>query len=104
MEAYKGYKPDSPEGKMVADMQDTIAILESIYDDALAEASENFQRAEKNTTEDGGVEMQTRSVNGEQVVWIEDNVLKENKGLPVHQFIANYIAEHIGEIYTIIGG
>ena len=102
VEAYKGYKPDSPEGKMVADMQDTIVILESIYADALAEASENFQRAEKNTTEDGGVKMQTRSVNGEQVVWIEDNVLKENKGLPVHQFIANYIAEHIGEVYTII--
>ena len=54
VEAYKGYKPDSPEGKMVADMQDTIVILESIYADALAEASENFQRAEKNTTEDGG--------------------------------------------------
>lgn len=46
--------------------------------------------------------MQTRSVNGEQVVWIEENILKDNKGQPVHQFIANYIAEHIGEVYTII--
>ena len=87
---------------MVADMQDTIVILESIYADALAEASENFRRAERNTTVDGGVRMQTRSVNGEQVVWIEDNILNDNKGLPDHQFIAKYIAEHIGEVYTII--
>lgn len=48
VEAYKDYKPDSPEGRMVADMQDAIVIFESIYADALVEASENFQRAEKN--------------------------------------------------------
>lgn len=47
VEAYKDYKPDSPEGRMVADMQDAIVIFESIYADALVEASENFQRAEK---------------------------------------------------------
>lgn len=59
-------------------------------------------KGQKKTTEDGGVRMQTRSVNGEQVVWIEDNILNDNKGLPDHQFIAKYIAEHIGEVYTII--
>ena len=60
VDAYKGVKPDSTEGRMVAQMQDVIVILESLYADALVEASENFQSAEKNTTEDGGVKMQAR--------------------------------------------
>ena len=68
VDAYKGYKPDSPEGRMVADMQDTIVILESIYADALADASENFQRAEKNTTQRGGVKMMSRDKNQNVVV------------------------------------
>ena len=68
------------------------------------EASKNLRDADgqKNTTIDGYVKMQTRTVNGEQVVWIDENILKDNNGQPVHQFIANYIAEHIGEVYTII--
>ena len=104
VEAYKDHKPDSWEGKMVAQMEDVIPLLEYFYTKALADASENYQaaKAEKNTTREGGVKMQTRMVNGNQVVWIEGNILKENKGKPEHQFIANYIAEHIGEVYTII--
>lgn len=44
-----------------------------------------------------------RTVDGKQVVWIEDNILKENKNnLPVHQYIADYISKHIGDVYTII--
>jgi hypothetical protein len=38
---------------------------------------------------------------GGSVVWIEDDVLKGNK-LPTHQAVANYLAQHIGEVYTII--
>ena len=105
VDAYTGKTPDSVEGKLVADMQDVIVVLESLYADALVDASENRQaapKAEKNTTQEGGAKFQTRNVNGGQVVWIESNILKENKGLPVHQFVANYIAEHIGEVYTII--
>lgn len=49
-------KPDSNEGKMVAQMQDVIVILESLYTDALVDAGENYQadKAEKNTTREGG--------------------------------------------------
>ena len=53
-------------------------------------------------TEDGVTKLQARMVNGKQVVWVEDNILKTNQGLPEHQFIANYIAEHIGDVYRII--
>lgn len=45
VDAYKGQRPDSAEGRMVADMQDVIVILESLYTDALVNASENFQAA-----------------------------------------------------------
>lgn len=103
--AYEGTTPDSYEGKMVANMKDIIGQLESIYAEGLIEAGVNYNAAEdiKNTaSEDGVTKLQARMVNGKQVVWIEDNILKTNQGLPVHQFIANYIAEHIGDVYRII--
>ena len=104
VDAYKGVKPDSAEGKMVAQMEDVIVMLEALYEAALADASENFQaaKAEKNTTQEGDVKMQLRSADGNPVVWISEDILHENDGKPVHQFIADYIAEHIGEVYTII--
>ena len=45
VKAYKGHKPDSAEGKMVAGMRDVIGKLESLYADALMDAGENFQAA-----------------------------------------------------------
>lgn len=101
-EVYAGLSPDSMEGRYVAEMKDSIETIQNLFTEGLVEASENYQAAEKNTTQDGGAKLSTRSVNGDQVVWIEENILKNNNGLPVHQFIANYIAEHIGEVYTII--
>lgn len=62
----------------------------------------NSRKQEKNTTMNDDVKMSIRNVNGNAVVWVEENILKEKNGLPVHQFIANYISEHIGEVYTII--
>lgn len=47
VEAYKGVRPDSAEGKLVADMQDVIVILESLYTDALVDASENYNAGVK---------------------------------------------------------
>ena len=55
VDAYRGVKADTIEGRMVADMQDVIFYLQGLYEDALADASENFQRAEKNTVPEGGV-------------------------------------------------
>ena len=63
VDAYKGYKPDSSEGRMVAQMQDVIVMLESFYADALLDAGENYQaaaEAQKNTTQEGDVKMSIR--------------------------------------------
>ena len=54
--AYKGLTPDSDEGKAVLEMTDSIEKIQQLFAEALVEASENFQSAEKNTTEDGGVD------------------------------------------------
>lgn len=57
LDAYKDVKPDSNEGKMVAQMQDVIVMLEYFYAGALADASENYQAAsdaQKNTAQEGG--------------------------------------------------
>lgn len=59
VDAYKGVKPETAEGRMVADMKDAIAVFQSLYVDALDDASESF-RTTKNTTGDGGVKMQPR--------------------------------------------
>ena len=75
--------------------------LQELYVMAFEQADANFQEAEKNTTEDGDVKMQTRTVNGEQVVWIENSGFT-NKQLHDYSAIAEFIAEHIGEYYTII--
>ena len=58
-DAYKEHKPDSVEGWMIADMQDVIVILESLYTDALTNAAENYQstKTEKNTSKEGGEAM-----------------------------------------------
>ena len=55
IDAYRGVEPDSKEGKMVAQMEDALVILESLYADALVDASENFAGAQKNTDPEGGV-------------------------------------------------
>lgn len=61
---------------------------------------QNLSRNNENPT--GKVRYQARNVAGNSVVWIEDNLLKENIGEPEHSFVADYIAKHIGEMYTII--
>ncbi|MBQ3503779.1 MAG: hypothetical protein IJA75_03640 [Oscillospiraceae bacterium] len=55
--AYRGYKPDSREGRAVASMKEMLPVIEGFYADALMEASENRQGAEgqKNITREGGV-------------------------------------------------
>ena len=54
--AYKGLTPDSDEGKAVLEMTDSIEKIQQLFAEALVEASENFQSAEKNTTKNGGVQ------------------------------------------------
>lgn len=80
-EAYKDHWPDSAEGRMVADMQETIVILESLYVDALVEASGNYQAAgeQKNTTREGDVRFMSRDDSvqiKEQIVAVSDHLNK----------------------------
>ena len=55
--AYKDVKPDSPEGKMVAEMEDFRKEIMGIYTSALVDAGENFRGngGNKNTTREGDV-------------------------------------------------
>lgn len=52
--AYKGLKPDSVEGRFVAEMKDAVEQLQELFTEGLTDAGENFQRAEKNTTRESG--------------------------------------------------
>ena len=63
LSAYKDVKPDSPEGKMVAEMEDFRKEIMGIYTSALVDAGENFREngGNKNTTREGGVKHQERS-------------------------------------------
>lgn len=101
---YEGLSPDSPEGRYVAQMKDAADRLQNMFTEALADAGEAYRTAEKGSVAgDRAAKFQTRYADGERIVWIEDNVLRENTNkLPTHQYIANYIAEHIGEVYTIL--
>lgn len=45
VKAYDGAKPDSVEGRAIADMKDAIGTLEQLYADALKDAGESFKSA-----------------------------------------------------------
>ena len=61
IKTYDGVKPDSVEGRLVSDMQGVVEILESLYVDALMDASSNYAAgAQKNTTSEGGVKYAVR--------------------------------------------
>lgn len=55
--AYKGLTPDSLEGKIVYEMKDAAERLQTLFSEALEEASENYQASgkQKNTANDGGI-------------------------------------------------
>ena len=59
-EAYQLISPQTTEGRIVADMVDAAQELQDLFADALLDAGENFQTAEKNTTGEGGVRYMSR--------------------------------------------
>ena len=73
VDAYQGYTPDSPEGRIVAQMEDFIGVLQEAYSEALMDASENYRANEgkKNTTREGGRNYSERYIAAE----IDPNVL-----------------------------
>lgn len=54
--AYAGLKPDSVEGRIVAQMKDSVEKLQDLFYEGLADAGENFRESgeQKNTTLEGG--------------------------------------------------
>ncbi|MBQ5320553.1 MAG: hypothetical protein J6K88_00595 [Oscillospiraceae bacterium] len=56
--AYKGYAPESEEGKLVTTMKDSFKEIQTLFIDALQDASSNFAnadvKAQKNTTKNSG--------------------------------------------------
>lgn len=100
--AYRDMEPDSAIARLT---RQTVTNSEAVLDafsEAAADAvlNYNLQEGQKNNAREG-VQFMSRNVNGEQVVWIEDSGLT-NKQLRDYQQIANYIASHVGEVYTII--
>lgn len=86
-------------------LEKAAGLWQSAYD---AAAREVLQRtaanagAKKNAVRtDGEVKLSLKTVNGKQIVWIENSSLT-NKELNNHKAVAEFIARHIGEVYTII--
>lgn len=71
---YKGQTPDSAEGRAVLEMTDSIEKIQQLFADALVDASENFQNAEKNTTQEGGVEEVAFSVRRTQKMTLKEQL------------------------------
>ena len=71
------YPPETPEGKLVSQMKDAFEELQSLFAEALVDASNNYQANEgqKNTTSEGDVKLQAREVdsNGNEYWQIESN-------------------------------
>ena len=65
---YEGMAPDSVEGRHVAEMVDAIERLQDLFTEGLVEASENFQSAEKNTTQEGGVDYEAAVLRSDRIV------------------------------------
>lgn len=58
VDSYKGAAPDSPEGRLVAQMGDFISVLQEAYAEALVDAAGSYKASEgnKKTTREGGEE------------------------------------------------
>lgn len=67
---------------------------------AATKAAQSAKNAPQ-TRSESDVQYKLKQVNGKSVVWIENSALT-NKQLMSHTAVAEYIAQHIGEVYTII--
>ncbi len=79
--AYEGLRPDSQEGRIVAEMVDTSEQLHQLFADAIADASENFKNAEvvgsvKNTSSENMFSLRGINENGIEVYETSADVLK----------------------------
>ena len=71
-----------------------------LFDEIRAYSTESKSNSTRGPPKENGT-MHSREVNGKQIVWIENNPLSL-KDLANYKKVAAYIAEHVGEAYTII--
>jgi len=100
---YKGLRPDSAEGRYVAEMTDAFDVLQKAFEESLIEAGENYRAADGQNLHDKNVKMQIREIGGEKIVWIENSVLT-NRQMKSPKEVAKYIVTHIGEVYNVVEG
>ena len=93
---HNGQTPDSVEGSAVLEMTDSIEKIQQLFAEALADAGENFRTAEKNTTEEGGVQMMVR----ENVVDVKGNIYEKviKPGLKVYDSVKHKKKDYISHI------
>lgn len=76
--------------------------MASLLENALDRAQTAQRIQTENAAQEGGTARYSiRRVDGKNVVWIENSSLT-NKELNNHKAVADFIAQHIGEVYTII--
>ena len=91
VEAYKGVKPDSREGRMVSQMRDVIRELEKAYAEGLAEAGENFL-----ASENMGVDIDTATKSAAPSVLYSERTWTESDYVQERDKAAGEIAKAIG--------
>ena len=91
MSAYKDVKPDSPEGKMVAQMEDFRREIMGIYTSALVDAGENFREngGNKNTTREGGDVAYQARASGKEVISIKEQIVSSQNELDAMEPVAD---------------
>lgn len=78
-----------------------IAQLEKARDLWLEALREGYTQKNSAVQADGEAKLSLKTLNGKQIVWIENSSLT-NKELNNHKAVADFIAQHIGEVYTIV--
>lgn len=68
---------------------------------AMNAATETADKVNINQTANGNVQYSLKNVNGKNVVWILNKSLK-SKDLQNYSAIAEYIRQHIGDVYTVL--
>ena len=90
-------------GTDVMGVEEAIRLWQAALDKAQNVAQTAQQVRTENAARQVGVDSRRlkKTVNGERVAWIENSALT-SKQLRDHNAVANYIADHIGDVFTII--
>ena len=100
---YKDYEIETEEGRAVRDMKDSFVKMQSLFAEALSDASENFAKADvqaqKNTTDEGGVMYMARDdVLSWDIDWDNDNFSSLKSQLKSHIAEVNEM-QPVTEVY-----